>query len=950
MLNGEYYLLFEKLQEFITPNRLIHDEMNLLAHSTDASFYRLIPKLIVKLDNLNELTKTLILTNQFKLPVTFRAAGTSLSGQAISDSVLLIITNKWNNFQLLDNVNKISLQPGLIGSYVNKILLPYKKKIGPDPASINSAMIGGIAANNASGMCCGTAQNSYKTLSSMKIVFHDGTLLDTSDLESRNEFLIKKKELIGPIRNLHSKINSDSILKDRINHKFKMKNTTGYSLNAFTDFDDPIDIIQHLMIGSEGTLGFIAEITFQTVDEFADKASSLIIFPSIEEASRGVAILKQCDVDAVELMDRAALRSVENKKGMPSYLIDLDNNCAGLLVETRAKNKELLQSQIETITNSLTSLSTTLPIVFTDIPTEYSKLWNIRKGLFPSVGAMRKSGTTCIIEDVAFPVPMLADAVIDLQNLFKMYSYDDAIVFGHALEGNLHFVFNQDFNSESEVARYSNFMNELTHMVVTKYDGSLKAEHGTGRNMAPFVELEWGTQAYELMKEIKNIFDPENLLNPGVVINNDKNIHLKNLKPLPTVNPIIDKCIECGFCEVNCVSADLTLSPRERIVVLREIARMEGKSEEKFRLSTFSESMDYSVNQTCATDGLCAIACPVGIDTGNMIKNIRYNENSKFAKSFAMLLAKNMNSVTSIARISLNFVHYIHKFLDSDLMEYLTISVRRLSLGKIPLWNKFIPKGAEPIKLLSTKTSTYKVVYFPSCINRSMGISIDYGNEVPLINKTISLLEKAGYEIIFPANLDNLCCGMAFSSKGFKEAGDLKSKELEEELMKVTENGKIPVLCDMSPCLHRMRETLDKRLMLFEPIEFIADYLLDKLEFTKIEETISFFQTCSTKKMEIDKKLKLVLDKCVTKVIDIESNCCGFAGDRGFTYPELNENGLSNIKSQIKDDCKNGYSNSRTCEIGLTLHSGISFKSIVYLVDNCTKRKEIISNEKFTSN
>jgi D-lactate dehydrogenase len=211
MLHGEYYLLFEKLQEFIDANRLIHDELNLLAHSTDASFYRLIPKLIIKLNTLDELTKTLRLTDQYKIPVTFRAAGTSLSGQAISDSVLLIISNKWNKYTLLDDACKISLQPGLIGGFVNKILLPYKKKIGPDPASINSAMIGGIAANNASGMCCGTAQNSYKTLSSMKIVFHNGTTLDTSDMNSRNSFLIENKKLVEGIKEIYSRINSNSI-------------------------------------------------------------------------------------------------------------------------------------------------------------------------------------------------------------------------------------------------------------------------------------------------------------------------------------------------------------------------------------------------------------------------------------------------------------------------------------------------------------------------------------------------------------------------------------------------------------------------------------------------------------------------------------------------------------------------------------------------------------------
>ena len=343
-------------------------------------------------------------------------------------------------------------------------------------------MIGGIAANNASGMCCGTAQNSYKTVSGMSIIFADGSMLNTSNEESKEAFRVSHSELIEGIEKFVADVKANEKLTNRITHKYKMKNTTGYSLNALVDFSDPFEVIEHLMIGSEGTLGFISEITYQTVLEHPYKASAMMIFPDIESACNAVSLLKSAPVSAVELIDRAGLQSVENGKGMPEYLKKLSVGASAILVETRALDEQTLGSQIAEILKVVSVITPEIPITFTDVPAEYEKLWKIRKGLFPSVGSMRRTGTTVIIEDVAFPVSRLAEATLDLQKLFAKWLYNEAVMFGHALEGNLHFVFTQDFSKPSEIDRYSGFMGEVATLVVEKYDGSLKAEHGTGRN------------------------------------------------------------------------------------------------------------------------------------------------------------------------------------------------------------------------------------------------------------------------------------------------------------------------------------------------------------------------------------------------------------------------------------------------------------------------------------
>ncbi len=941
MLEGKYKELYGLLSDKIPAERLITDELRTLAFGTDASFYRLIPKLVVKVEDEDEVIFLLKNCKQLGLPVTFRAAGTSLSGQSISDSILAVLGSNWTNYKISEDLSQITLQPGIIGARANLYLAAYNKKIGPDPASINAAMIGGIAANNSSGMCCGTAQNSYNTLYTIRAVFLDGTVLDTSNEESINNFINSKNELIKKIKDISERIKADKVLYEKIKQKYKMKNTTGYSLNAFVDFENPVDIIQHLMIGSEGTLGFISEITYRTVPEPPFKATSLIIFPDIDTACKGVNILKKSPVDAVELMDRASLHSVEDQKGMPEYLKTLDKDAAALLVETKAFDNQKLEEQINNIISGLETLPKAIPITFTEVPVEYAKLWNIRKGLFPSVGAMRETGTTCIIEDVAFPVPKLAEAAIDLQKLFKKHGYNDAIIFGHALEGNLHFVFNQDFNSAEELTRYKIFIEELTNLVVEKYNGSLKAEHGTGRNMAPFVELEWGSTAYRLMKEIKNIFDPENLLNPGVIINLDNEAHLKNLKPLPAANEIVDKCIECGFCESHCPSHNLTLSPRQRIVAFREIKRLSSLKQDGQRLENIKSSYEYFGSDTCATDGLCALACPVKIDTGKLIKELRFNNNSILANRVAWYFAKNIGLLTGALRALLTVVNDFHSLLGSENMKRISEFLRKVSNNKIPAWNKFLPKRAGAVFQKAVNNSNpLKVVYYPSCLNRTMGTSVDYDDKESLTSKAESLLRKAGYEVIYPDNLSNLCCGMPFASKGFFEQADMLSDGLEQALLKASENGKYPVYVDMSPCLFRMREKFTSGIKLYEPVEFIWEFLLDKLEFEKTGSTVAIHTTCSSIKMGLSDKFKKVAELCAKEVIVPEKvECCGWAGDRGFTFPELSKSALNNLKSAVSGRCEHGYSTSRTCEIGLTLNSGISYKSIVYLVDKSTKPK-----------
>jgi len=942
MLPDRYQRFLADISSRIPSGRLFTDPLRTLAYGTDASFYRLIPKIVVRTDTEDEVAAVLRAADRHGIAATFRAAGTSLSGQAISDSVLVVAGANWNRYEILDGGSRIRLQPGVIGGNANRYLAPYGRKIGPDPASINAAMIGGIAANNASGMCCGTAQNSYQTVAGMRILFPDGSRLDTADPASREAFRRARGDLLDAMGALGREVRANEALADRIRRKYKIKNTTGYSLNALVDFEDPLDILLHLMIGSEGTLGFISEITYHTVVEHPCKASALMIFPEIETAAAAATILREQPVAAVELMDRASLRSVENQRGLPDYLKALGRKVAALLVETRAYTADALNGQVHSVTDSLKRLPFVRPAAFTDRVAEYTALWNIRKGLFPAVGAVREAGTTVIIEDVAFPIDRLARATLHLQDLMRRYRYDEAIIFGHALEGNLHFVFTQDFGRAAEVERYRRFMDEVCGMVVNAYDGSLKAEHGTGRNMAPYVELEWGREAYAVMQRIKAIFDPKNLLNPGVILNPNPQAHVENLKPLPPADPIIDKCIECGFCEANCPSKNLTFTPRQRIVVQREIARLRAAGEDPARMADLEDGYRYPGEQTCAADGLCAVACPVDINTGEHTKQLRRRAVGPAAARAAAAVADHFDGTAAAVRTGLKAADAIHNLLGSDRMDSLTNGLRRLSGNRLPHWTRWMPRGVDgPRPRPVTGSNTLQAVYFPSCINRTMGPAQGDPDRDPLHTVTVRLLEKAGFQVRFPARMGSLCCGTPFESKGFMAQADAKSAELEAALLDASDGGRLPVLVDTSPCLYRMTKVMDHRLRLLDPVEFTLTHLLERLEITPVNETIAYHHTCSSVKLGLEARAMTLAKACARDVVVPDLvGCCGFAGDRGFNYPELNASALQHLKAGVAGKCRAGYSTSRTCEIGLSAHSGIHYKSILYLVDRCSRPKK----------
>jgi len=915
-----------------------NDAISRLAYAHDASSYRLVPQAIVHPHNSEDIKTLLWWSNRHKIPLTFRTAGTSLSGQAVSKGVIVDVS-RWKNLSIEKDGLLVKVSPGYIGGMVNARLKKYGKKIGPDPASINSCMMGGIIANNASGMCCGVHHNSYHTLHSISFLLPDGTHVNTSNADAESRFMQECPLIYSTILHLRDTVRNNRELADKIRHKYKIKNTVGYGLNSFLDYDKVTDILGHLMVGSEGTLGFIEEVALHTIPEKPYKRTGLLFFRNVQHACRAIEPLTKAGAEALELMDRASLRSVEDDPITPTFIKKLDNNAACLLVEFQAES----EYEVEQLSNAAYSVFETLTLieqpVLTDDISLQNTYWKIRKGMFPTVGAKRPSGTGIINEDIAFPVERLSEGVEDLHALFDHYNYKDAIVFGHAKDGNLHFVIAQAFDTEEDIRTYQAFMNDLADLIVHKYNGSLKAEHGTGRNIAPFVEMEWGEELYTIMRALKSCLDPNNILNPGIIINNDPLCHIKNLKPFPEVEKEINKCIECGFCENKCPSKELTLTPRQRIVIRREESYLsqQNDNESQQLLSELRKNNNYSVIDTCATDGLCEISCPVHINTGTYVKNLKKKAIKPFSRRVITYFARHFYLFESIAKCSLRFTDVLHLRKRSSLLLKLSRIVHSLTNGLIPQWSNNI---TYPAKSLSKSNNNADIVLFSTCSSRLLGLPTK--DELSLSETILELCNRAKVAVHIPKN-NGVCCGMMWDSKGYDEAATDATEKLFLFLKKESRDFTIPIVFDTSSCFVFVKEQIIKRSngkkpLLYDISEFLMTYIAPKLHPIHKLSSIALHIPCSLEKNNHTQTLINVAKEYSDEVYIPEfSGCCGFAGDKGFNNPELNESAVKHIKNELLLREFDGYySTNTTCEIGMSEHN-MPFRSIAYLLEKTTR-------------
>lgn len=931
------------------------DPLMTYAWSGDASSYRLLPAVVVFVNSEDDVRAVFKAARAEGLPVTFRAAGTSLSGQAVTDGVLAVLGDGWRKLAIQPGAEQITLGPAIIVAEANRALKPFNKKIGPDPASQATCKIGGVVNNNSSGMCCGVAQNTYHTMARLRIVLTDGTMLDSGDPASVDAFRVTHAPMLEAIHQLHHDVMADEELVALIRKKYRIKNTVGYSLNALVDYHDPLDILIHLMVGSEGTLGFVSEVTYNTVPEHPFKATALVPFPDPQSAGRAIiemangGVQVTTGVTAAEYIERRALATVEHLPPMAPLLPWLTGNSPAVLIDVTAPDAETLAMETEKAIALLARHGATHIDFSTDEARSHA-LWDIRKGFFTSGGAARPKGTSMLTEDVAAPIERLAEFVLDMRDLLDRHGYEDAIIFGHALAGNLHFQMSDNFAEHGAAEKFDALNQELSELVSVRYGGSLKAEHGTGRAIAPFVEREWGEKAYAIMHSIKAIFDPERLLNPGVLLNDDAKVHIKNLKVMPPADELVDLCIECGFCEPACPSHHMTLTPRQRIAVTRERERMRATGEDPERLKRFDADFQYPGLDTCAACNLCSLRCPVGIETGTMIMGERARRRGGTARAVAGVVADHRGAVETMMRGGVAIADAARTVIPAPAVEAITEGARRLSNKRVPRVSRALHHGPgaphpretrqDPRKtgfpVPIAQTGRPSIVYFPACPSRMFGTPTTRHGLLSATEAMTKLLERAGYDVVIPETLNGQCCGQPFQSKGFPEQAATVGGALRRELSALSDAGRLPVVTDASTCAKHLRE-FPGDAVVADSAHFLAE-LLPKLTVTQKLPVVAVHHNCSAQRLAEQPATEAIARACADSIAVLSSvTCCGYAGDKGLFIPELNAHATRRVGNDIPDGCELGVSTVSTCASGLTEHAAIPFVGLASLLEWATR-------------
>lgn len=932
------YAGFVEEAKHIAKGRVYTDYLRRYAYGVDASCYSYIPQVVVKAHTEAEVLHLVRAANKFGTPVTFRSAGSSLSGQCSCQDVLIVANDGFKKMEVIGNGEALRCQCGVIGSDANDLLKPYNRKLGPDPATITTALVGGILNNNSSGMCCGTAQNSYQTVRSIRVVLVDGTILDTSDHHSVEKFLKARPDLVQNLLNLRKDILADHELVELINRKYKIKNTTGYGLNSLVDFEDIIDIINHIFVGSEGTIGFVSEIVYNTVEDVPHKGCGLAFFADLEDASEAVVALANMGrerVVAAEMMDYLSLKSVQQLEEVPDFVRGIPEGTSAILFQTENYSKEQVDENLAFIKERLSGIKTVMPTLYSQDPKEYDSWWAIRKGLLPIAAGQRRKGTTVITEDVCFPIEDFTKGIEMITELFNKYDFvDGGIIFGHALSGNVHFNITPDFSDPKDSKNFGDLVKEMSERV-SGFGGSCKAEHGTGRMVAPFIEVEWGKKAYAINRRIKEIFDPERLLNPDVMITDDPDIYRKNLKAQSPIDDKFTICMECGFCEKHCPSRNLTLTPRQRIAVLRETKRLEKEGNTALA-QELRDGYEYFGVDTCAACSMCKGLCPLGIDTAQIALSMRRIDPP--VPGVAKALYDNFDKTLAGARLGVTLGGVAGTIVTRKALAKIAGGAHELT-GKTPYLPTTTPK-ANRYKLTNkiNPSNTKKVVYFSTCANRAFKPNQGYDDNRSLQQVMESLCAKAGIDVIYPEGIENLCCGMSFEN--YDDVHERAVADLSRALHLASNNGEIPIVIDHSACFsHTFKHIKD--LDIKDISEFLYEFVVPQLDIKKCDERLLVHKQCKIKSAGRSQYIEMIARLCSDNVFNINSFACdGFAGQKGFFTPELNKCATKDLAAEVASyGATLGVSSSSTCEIGLGESGGIPFIGIAYVLDRCSTRK-----------
>jgi D-lactate dehydrogenase len=911
-----------------------------VAYASDASHFLLTPQAVITAADAAEVAAILRAASATGSPVTFRSGGTSLSGQASTDGILVDTRKAFRRIDVLDGGARVRAQPGATVRQVNARLARHGHRLGPDPASEVACTIGGVVANNSSGMACGIIENTYRTLESMVFVLPSGTIIDTADPGANAHLKDAEPVLFEGLERLRRRVLGDSESVAIIRRQFSMKNTMGYAVNAFLDFETPVDLLAHLIVGSEGTLAFVAEATYVTVPLKSKIATTLAVFATLDDAARALPALVETKAATLELMDAASLRVGQSLADAPPQILGFEVDAeAALLIEYQAQEQDELDELVAPGARLLSQLALRAPAVLSQNAAERALAWKLRKGLYTSVAGARPSGTTALLEDIVVPVPSLAPTCESLQELFAQYGYGDSVIFGHAKDGNIHFMLTDRFEGDAAMGRFTGFTEAMVDLVLGA-GGNLKAEHGTGRVMAPYVRRQYGDELCDVMRELKRLCDPRGILNPGVLIEEDLDAHLQNFKHPQPIEVEADRCVECGYCEPACPSKDLTLTPRQRIVVRRGIERARSHGDESLARE-LEKDYDYEGVQTCAVDGMCVTACPVLINTGDLVKRLRREDQNPVVAAGWKAAATAWGPVTRAGSLALTAADRVPAGV---VKAATTVGRALLGADTVPEYSADLPGGglgrASRGRHLGSGDGDPVAVYLPACVNSMFGAS---GDGVGVTEAFVRLLDRAGVRMVVPDGIEAMCCSTPWTSKGFTAGRAIMADRVRTAVMAATDGGRLPVISDAASCTEGFAHIFDDAglpVRTEDAVAFVARVVLPALgPVTPVVESLVLHPTCSSTQMGLNPALEQVAAAvAATTTVPDAWGCCAFAGDRGMLHPELTASATAAESAEVRGlDADAHASCNRTCEIGMTRATGKDYRHVLELLEEATR-------------
>ncbi|WP_158866878.1 FAD-binding and (Fe-S)-binding domain-containing protein [Leifsonia sp. AG29] len=902
-----------------------------LAMAHDASHYLMTPLGVVTVRDRDHLSAILRVCSDDGVAVGFRSGGTSLSGQASTDALLLDTRKNFRGIEPLEEGRRVRVQPGATVRQVNTRLARFGRKLGPDPASEVACTLGGVIANNSSGMSCGTEFNTYNTIESAVLVLPDGAVVDTAAPDADDQLRRAAPAVWSGLLELRDRVRSDPGMAATIRRQYAIKNTMGYGVNAFLDHDSAVEILLHLVVGSEGTLAFVAEATLRTLPVKPHVVTGMLYFESLTDATAALPALVDSGLATVELLDATSLRVAQRDPAADAQLLGLRvDGHAALLVEYQEEHAEALAKRMAVWEELHRSLPLAAPATLTADPARRNALWHIRKDLYATVAGNRPSGTTALLEDIAVPVEALRETCEGLTALFERHGYEDSVIFGHAKDGNIHFMLTERFDDPGSRNRYAEFTEDMVELVL-RQGGTLKAEHGTGRIMAPFVRRQFGDDLYRVMLAVKRLIDPSGLLNPGVLLNEDADAPLEHLKVTPTVEAEVDRCVECGYCEPVCPSKDLTVTPRQRIVLRRERerARLAGDLQ---LVEELDRDYGYDGLDTCAADGMCQTACPVRIDTGKLVKRLRAERDTSVASAAWGTAAKRWSAVTRVGAAAMN----IADALPAPVVTAATrVGRGLLGADNVPLYSADLPRGGTKRRPRSRPGAV--AVYVPSCIGSMFAPS---PGSQGVREALLALCERAGAPLIIPEGVDSMCCGTPWTSKGKLHGHRELSAAVLPSLLEATRGGELPVISDGVSCTEGfLAMAASSGLTVVDAVEFVHREVLGALAVVTPWESIAVHPTCSSTHLGLtDPMLEIARAISPDVVVPDGWGCCGFAGDRGMLHPELTASATRLEAAEVEERSFAAYASAnRTCELGMSRATGKAYRHILELLDDATR-------------